>query len=135
MGCNHCSTLFFNGFFPQTGKCAGNAGGGHVAQSFPFVIPHFIFPSITLRATTGSDGGLIEVSGVNFTPGSPVEVNFIIDSGGGPTTHQTGSHHIVASDDNDGHFFDAIKVNLSDVSRASVGARDGATGTMASASI
>lgn len=97
--------------------------------------PHQIDPSIKLRAIAPAGSGrFIEVTGIGFTPGQIAKISYDIQSGGGPTTHQTGEETVTS--DGTGNFVHPIQVNLGgDISQAGVQATDVASGATASASI
>ncbi|UPG71119.1 hypothetical protein MVG78_10890 [Roseomonas gilardii subsp. gilardii] len=78
-------------------------------------------PHIQLRAIL--DGGrFIEVQGDSFTGGNSAEVAYDLFAGGGPTTHQTGTHIVAVA--GNGRIADRIPVTLAGLSGAQVRATD-----------
>ena len=89
--------------------------------------------SITLRAVQ-DQGRFIEVAGVGFTPNQTVTLDYVISTGGGPETHQTGEHTLTS--DGTGSFIDRIRVTLGgNITEASVKAADVASQATAEATI
>jgi hypothetical protein len=137
-GCKNCSCLFFNGFPDNKGHCQGAGGGGHVMQSFPFVLPHWITPAITLTESlepSGTSDVLARCSG--FSPLNNVDLQYAYTVAG--TTDHTFGPAPAIQTDNDGAASAPITRDGSqlpaDAFNITVTGTDEATGTSAASNV
>lgn len=131
-GCGKCGTMFFDGF-AEKGKCPRD-GEGHTRNSPPYVLAHWVTPTVSARAIQSDEGRFVDVDGRGFSPESDVEINYDLFSGGGPTTHETGSQRIRTNVA--GNFDDAmIRVNVTPLSGVQLEAVDVPTRAKADARI